>query len=259
MSTCNVQSLLKNAACFNCLSPGEWDIVELQLLCEILSAGGGSASNGITCANYGGGTPSFVPASGCGMALDTSNNVVWYYYSGLWHSNVAPIGQLPQTLWAAAFAGNNFGVPHGSILDIASAYGSLVLPANFFALGKTLYFTTQALNLAGDIGPFVASLVLTGNITVQLDFAPTFCVNGGGVKFEAWIYGQQAPAAGAAVRAILRAYGENTLDVTTSMGPQLTHSEVYNFNINTNTSINLDAIDDGTSGLDYNNTYFMLI
>jgi hypothetical protein len=45
MATCNVQSLLKNAACFGCLSPGEWDVLELQLLCEILSAGGGGGTS----------------------------------------------------------------------------------------------------------------------------------------------------------------------------------------------------------------------
>jgi hypothetical protein len=42
MAQCNVQSLLSNAGCFNCLSPGEWDVLELQLLCEILNVGGGS-------------------------------------------------------------------------------------------------------------------------------------------------------------------------------------------------------------------------
>lgn len=42
MAQCNVQSLLSNSQCFGCLSPGEWDIIELQLLCEILNAGGGS-------------------------------------------------------------------------------------------------------------------------------------------------------------------------------------------------------------------------
>lgn len=40
MATCNVQTLLNNAKCFACLSPGEWEILELQLLCEIMSGGG---------------------------------------------------------------------------------------------------------------------------------------------------------------------------------------------------------------------------
>jgi hypothetical protein len=45
MATCNIQTLLSNASCFACLSPGEWDVVELQLLCEILNAPGSSGLN----------------------------------------------------------------------------------------------------------------------------------------------------------------------------------------------------------------------
>ena len=40
MATCNVQTLLSNAACFECVSPGMWEILELQLLCEILNSSG---------------------------------------------------------------------------------------------------------------------------------------------------------------------------------------------------------------------------
>lgn len=45
MATCNVQTLIKNAACFACLSPGEWEVLELQLLCEILNAGSSSVGS----------------------------------------------------------------------------------------------------------------------------------------------------------------------------------------------------------------------
>jgi len=88
MATCNFQSLLANAACFNCLSPGQWEILELQLLCEILNAGGtgGSGSNNLQDGNYGGGQPNWTPSSGTlGEAVDTSNSRVWLYYSGAWH------------------------------------------------------------------------------------------------------------------------------------------------------------------------------
>lgn len=34
---CDIQALLDDAACFNSLSDGELEIVQLQLLCEILS------------------------------------------------------------------------------------------------------------------------------------------------------------------------------------------------------------------------------
>lgn len=44
MATCNVQTLIKNASCFACLSPGEWEVLELQLLCEILGASAAPAT-----------------------------------------------------------------------------------------------------------------------------------------------------------------------------------------------------------------------
>lgn len=47
MATCNYQTLLSNAACFANLPPGMMEIIELQLLCEILSAGGGGGGGSV--------------------------------------------------------------------------------------------------------------------------------------------------------------------------------------------------------------------
>ena len=55
MAQCNVQTLLSNAAAFANLPPGMWDAIELQLLCEILNAGGGGGG--------GGGTPQILSTS----------------------------------------------------------------------------------------------------------------------------------------------------------------------------------------------------
>ncbi len=35
MAQCNVPQLLANARCFQCLTPGQWRLLTLQLLCEI--------------------------------------------------------------------------------------------------------------------------------------------------------------------------------------------------------------------------------
>ena len=90
MANCNINTLLANASCFNCLSEGELAVIELQLLCEILSAGGtGTGSGGGIqgfSGNYGGGQPTSTPTSGnIGYAVDTSNGRQWVYYSGAWH------------------------------------------------------------------------------------------------------------------------------------------------------------------------------
>lgn len=41
MATCNVDQLMKDAACFACLSPHEMMTIQTQLLCELLQGGGG--------------------------------------------------------------------------------------------------------------------------------------------------------------------------------------------------------------------------
>jgi hypothetical protein len=72
MATCNVQTLLRNAACFGCLSPGEWDILELQLLCEILNASSGGATiQVISSADLNPNTAAILPAN---QAL----GAIWY-------------------------------------------------------------------------------------------------------------------------------------------------------------------------------------
>lgn len=48
MAICDVQTLLANAACFDCLSPGLKRVIELQLLCEILNSGGGGGTGTVT-------------------------------------------------------------------------------------------------------------------------------------------------------------------------------------------------------------------
>ena len=56
--------------------------VIIYLLCQIANSGGGS---GLTCGNYAGGQPNFIPASGCAIAVDTSINRPWWYYNGQWN------------------------------------------------------------------------------------------------------------------------------------------------------------------------------
>lgn len=45
MATCNPSQLLESGKCFACLTPSQMDTIELQLLCEILSAGGMAGVN----------------------------------------------------------------------------------------------------------------------------------------------------------------------------------------------------------------------
>lgn len=84
MADVTPQGLINQANCYNCFgNPGMWQLMELALLAQIAQNGGSGGS--LTCGNYGGGQPSFTPASGCGLALDTSNGRPWWYYNGAWH------------------------------------------------------------------------------------------------------------------------------------------------------------------------------
>jgi hypothetical protein len=88
MATCNINSLLDAGKCFACLTPGEMDIIELQLLCEILavagSSGGGTGGTG-PAGDFSGGQPNFTPASEPWITIDTVTEQVWWYYNGAWH------------------------------------------------------------------------------------------------------------------------------------------------------------------------------
>lgn len=50
MASCNVNSLLADAACFNCLTPYQLGLVQAQLLCNIEAAGGGGGGGGAVAA-----------------------------------------------------------------------------------------------------------------------------------------------------------------------------------------------------------------
>jgi len=54
-----------------------------QLTCEA-SEGGGGGGGAVICGNYGG-QPTFTPTTGCGVAVDTSDGTIYWYYSGAWH------------------------------------------------------------------------------------------------------------------------------------------------------------------------------
>ncbi len=47
MAACDVNSLARDASCFACQPPGVWPILELQLLCNILAAGGGGSGSAL--------------------------------------------------------------------------------------------------------------------------------------------------------------------------------------------------------------------
>jgi hypothetical protein len=56
------------------------------LLCAVYGAANGSGGGtSFTSGNYGGSQPNFTPSGSTGLAVDTSNGRIWWYYSGAWN------------------------------------------------------------------------------------------------------------------------------------------------------------------------------
>jgi hypothetical protein len=90
MADCSPQSLLSDASCFGCYTVGDQQMVRLQLLCEILQAGGGSGSSCIVC---GDANPVADPNCDCAYGYNrlTGAEFVWDDPNGIWR----PVGGGP--------------------------------------------------------------------------------------------------------------------------------------------------------------------
>jgi hypothetical protein len=87
---CSPETLLASAVADGFFEPGismkQLLAINAYLDCQInnTGGGGGGGGTGVQCGNYAGGEPTFTPAT-CGVAVDTSNGRVWWYYNGAWN------------------------------------------------------------------------------------------------------------------------------------------------------------------------------
>ena len=119
----DANTLFDETKCFECLAPGQWQLLKLGLLKQILLANspmadttvntlleaakcyaclspgmwpllelallqqivdaGGAA--GVGGVTCGTGAPVAAPASGCGLYVDDATGVLYMYYGGAWH------------------------------------------------------------------------------------------------------------------------------------------------------------------------------
>ena len=82
-TTCNITTLLANAQIFSGLTPGMWDAIELQLLCEIYNATGGINALPPDYINYTG-PPASIPPAFQNIVVDV-NGRQWQFYNGSWN------------------------------------------------------------------------------------------------------------------------------------------------------------------------------
>jgi hypothetical protein len=85
MATCDINTLLANAQIFSGLTPGMWDAIELQLLCEIYNSQLVTVSINVApdYINYAG-PPVLNPPSLQNIVVDSGGRQ-WQYYNGGWH------------------------------------------------------------------------------------------------------------------------------------------------------------------------------
>ena len=86
MATCDIQDLLDRANCFSCLTPGQLNMVQTQLLCEIQqNGGGGSGTGGVYC-GLDADKASTAPTQTCAIyyATDTQNLYYWNDTLSIW-------------------------------------------------------------------------------------------------------------------------------------------------------------------------------
>jgi len=75
--------LASASACY-CFDRATSEKVKAYLL-DYIATNGTGGGGGVTCADYGGGEPSFTPTTSCAVAIDTSNERIWWFYSAAWH------------------------------------------------------------------------------------------------------------------------------------------------------------------------------
>lgn len=85
--TCTPQALLSAAtsAGFTRMSMMQLEVVMTYLLCNLAGGGGGLGEQEVFSGNYGGGVPTDTPTASSALGIDTSNGVVWQWYSNAWH------------------------------------------------------------------------------------------------------------------------------------------------------------------------------
>lgn len=79
------QQLLDAASQYQTIASDSTAQQVIIYLLNQITGGGGVSGSGITFSNYGGGQPTFTPATGGGAAVDTSTGRFWLYFNGQWN------------------------------------------------------------------------------------------------------------------------------------------------------------------------------
>ena len=81
MADISPKALMAAAACYACVPPHQRDLLEIVLLSQLATTGGGGAT-------AGNGVPTFTPGSDAALYIQKDSvppGLVWAWYDGVWH------------------------------------------------------------------------------------------------------------------------------------------------------------------------------
>ncbi len=79
------QTLLDQAKCYQCMGgPGEWQLMELALLAQIVANGGGGGGGATGSVLCGAVDPTVAPSSTCAVYINTVSGQIFWFYGGSW-------------------------------------------------------------------------------------------------------------------------------------------------------------------------------
>jgi hypothetical protein len=81
LADCSVPSLLESANCFGCLTIPQLYIIQTQLLCEILHAGGGAGQSCLLCGDV---DPTDDPNCDCAIYYRKDTQQFWDWDGATW-------------------------------------------------------------------------------------------------------------------------------------------------------------------------------
>lgn len=88
MAECDVDTLMDDAKCLQCLSDKQLAMLIVQLLCEINDVGVGGGTGGVLCGTE---DPTEDPGVACAIYYRTDNYAMWKWHdgSGTWVQFIA--------------------------------------------------------------------------------------------------------------------------------------------------------------------------
>jgi hypothetical protein len=83
--TCNPETLMQSAACLDCLTTKQLEMVKAYLLCQLFTMGGSGALSALKQVFSGSGEPTITPTATDAIWINTDDQTMRTWFSNAWH------------------------------------------------------------------------------------------------------------------------------------------------------------------------------